>query len=154
MLTLAGCTSGPSVVGGDASVGMDAPRDVQCASPQVVCGGACATLQDDPAHCGSCGNACPRTQVCVAGACRVSCPEGQLLCGNRCVSTDTDRANCGACGTACSAGQVCAMGRCALECGASLALCTAPGGDAGVDGGGERFCADTRVDRANCGACG
>ena len=133
---------------------MDAPRDVQCASPQVLCGGACASLQDDPANCGSCGTACPRTQVCSAGACRVSCPAGQALCGDRCVSTDTDRANCGACGVACGAGELCAAGHCGIDCGPTLALCSAPSSDAGVDGGGARFCADTRFDRANCGACG
>jgi hypothetical protein len=30
---------------------------------------ACVNLQKDPAHCGSCGNACPQSQVCDAGHC-------------------------------------------------------------------------------------
>jgi hypothetical protein len=37
-----------------------------CTSP---CNGACVSLDRDPAHCGSCGNACPSGQVCEAGTC-------------------------------------------------------------------------------------
>ena len=150
VLTLFGCTSDPIVASGDAG-GIDVPADVQCAAGQRACGGACATLADDPLNCGACGTVCPRTQVCAAGACRASCPAGQQLCGDRCVSVDTDRAHCGACGNACGAGLVCAMGQCALECGPMLAQCS---GGGGADGGAARFCANTRTDRENCGACG
>ncbi|MFO0625605.1 MAG: MXAN_6577-like cysteine-rich protein [Polyangiales bacterium] len=147
-----GCTSSSGVVGGaDGAVGLDASLDVvvTCATGQTACDGRCVDLRASRDHCGRCGAACPGGQVCAEGACRVSCPSGQSLCGDRCVTLDTDLANCGACGTACARGQVCAMGRCTLECGASLARC------GGEDGGATpAFCTNTRVDPANCGACG
>ncbi len=148
-----GCTSGSTVVGGDAGGGgMDVAADVQCTAPQASCGGRCVDTQSNPDHCGRCGTVCARIEACVMGRCALQCPAGQTACGGRCVDVATDRAHCGACGTTCAQGQVCAMGQCGVECGASLATCTTPGG--GGDGGGERFCANTRTDRDNCGACG
>jgi hypothetical protein len=132
---------------------MDVPVDVQCSAGQQVCGSACSTLADDPLNCGACGTVCPRTQVCVAGACRQSCPSGQQLCGDRCVSVDTDRAHCGACGNAC--GRASSAPWASAPSTAARCWPSAPGaGDAGTDGGGARYCANVSNDRENCGACG
>jgi hypothetical protein len=48
---------------------------------------------------------------------------------------------------------VCSNGACAVTCASNLLVC-ARSTAAGVDGGGERYCADPQSDRANCGACG
>jgi hypothetical protein len=151
----AGC-DGSSVIGrvGDGAVStMDATLDVQCAAPEVACGGRCVDTQSQREHCGACGNACPADQVCTLGRCAFSCPTGQQVCNGACVTLRTDRQHCGACGNACPAGLLCSEGQCQRECGPGLALC-ASGDPGGVDGGRDAVCADVRVDRAHCGACG
>jgi len=124
-------------------------------------GAFCANVQTDEANCGSCGKSCARGQACVSGA----CVGGGLKCGADggagtlcvpdggapfCTDTQTDDANCGACGKTCPVGQACSGGTCSNSCG-------------GVDGGGETrctrdggapYCAATKSDNANCGACG
>ncbi|MEZ4392777.1 MAG: MXAN_6577-like cysteine-rich protein [Polyangiales bacterium] len=144
VIAAAACSS-PTPSGG----GIDASIDVSCAAGETACEGRCVSLEADRNHCGACGNACPGAQVCAEGRCALGCPATQTACGERCVDLMSDRASCGACGNACGQGEVCAEGRCGLECGPSLARCG--GGDGGA---GAPFCADTRVDRANCGACG
>jgi hypothetical protein len=146
------CTSGTSVVGGNDG-GLDAAVDVSCTAPQTACGATCVDLQANPDHCGACGTRCARTEACVMGRCALACPGGQTACNGRCIDLSTDRAHCGACGNVCGTGLVCTMGRCDVECGPMLATC-ASGSDAGVDGGAARYCANTQVDRLNCGSCG
>ena len=154
---IAGCTDGNSVVGGTSDASTDIGTDIgpRCAANESSCGGRCVDLQASRENCGTCGNACPGSQVCVAGSCQIGCPTGQQACGGACVTLSTDRANCGACGNTCGAGQVCAMGVCGLECGPMLALCGGAS-DAGASDAGTsaRYCADTRTDRLNCGGCG
>ncbi|MDB4932549.1 MAG: Tryptophan synthase alpha chain, partial [Myxococcaceae bacterium] len=100
---IAGCTDGDSVVGGNRDASVDVGTDIgpQCTAPQSACGGRCVDLQASRENCGTCGNACPGAQVCVAGSCQIGCPGAQQACGGACVTLSTDRANCGACGTAC-----------------------------------------------------
>ena len=103
-----------------------------CTLPEVRCANRCVNPASDPQHCGGCGIACARGQVCAGGRCDVMCPEGQARCDDRCVPIQTDRANCGACGRACPAGQVCTQGRCDVSCGPMYLSCDPPSPDAGV----------------------
>jgi len=84
-----------------------------CAAGDACCGGACTRLEDDPGHCGACGQDCGRrllhvtAPACAAGACDyAACAEGFLDCDgdrtNGCETPITD-ADCGACGRACAA---------------------------------------------------
>ena len=162
MVALVTACANASIVGpaGSPDGSMDAAAidaadvTVTCVGATTRCGGRCVDTMTDRANCGACGGTCPDTQICSAGRCTFSCPPGQSLCGGLCSDLQTDLRNCGACGSPCAAGLVCATGRCALECGPTLALCmSVGGGDAGVDAGTGAFCANTRTDRLNCGAC-
>ncbi|MBI2391244.1 MAG: VCBS repeat-containing protein [Deltaproteobacteria bacterium] len=123
----------------------DGPAGGSCASPSMVCGGACIDVRSDPRNCGACGKTCDDALVCVSGRCSGACPASQEVCDGRCVATQTDRANCGACGNACASGQVCSEGACAVSCSARLLECSAAS---------ERYCADAKTDSTNCGTCG
>lgn len=94
-----------SLPASSADAGPDAPSCETCG------GAACVDVMTDPAHCGTCSNACASGGVCVAGQCAENC--GMLdQCGGTCVDLDTDASNCGACGNTCAAGQTCAAGKC------------------------------------------
>ena len=99
-------------------------------------GQLCIDLGTDPAHCGTCGNACPATSSCIAGTC--SCPGSQSICNESCVDLTSDRANCGTCGTDCGE-FFCVDGQCAADCG-GLSECSGA-------------CVDLSNDADNCGAC-
>ena len=55
----------------DASPGSDAAADAgaDACCNGTTCGSACVDLTTDPNNCGACGNVCPATDTCVAGAC-------------------------------------------------------------------------------------
>lgn len=83
----------------------------------------CETSQDDPAHCGSCGNACGydgtgRPIGCASGACVptvLACYGGTRDCtgaGTCDVETISDSSNCGSCGLVCSADRACQDAAC------------------------------------------
>lgn len=40
-----------------------------CPSPLTNCSGSCRPTQADPTNCGTCGNVCPATTICVASRC-------------------------------------------------------------------------------------
>jgi hypothetical protein len=61
-LVLAACGGGGS--------GVDA---VPCGAAELACDGTCIDPMTDPAHCGSCENACTGEQECRAGMCQVPC---------------------------------------------------------------------------------
>lgn len=164
-LVAAGC-DGSSVVGGleprDATVDVtaDATMDASvCPSPLLSCNQRCSDPRTDRENCGACGRSCSTGNVCQNGACVPDCGSGETLCrsagdagaGLACVSLRTDRANCGACGTACGTNQVCANGTCTFMCTGTTTECTR--GGAGMDGGGERYCADLQADRRVCLPC-
>jgi len=118
----------------------------------------CANPKKDRENCGVCGKTCASGEVCKDGTCALDCAAGQTACSDgKCHDLQNDNAHCGACGTACAAGQVCSAGACALTCASGLLTCTASSGDAGVDGGdagSTMYCANSKTDRENCGACG
>lgn len=151
--SLAACDGTTIIGGGDAST-LDATTDLgpRCGASETACGGTCVDLRRNRDNCGSCGNSCQDGTVCIMGTCTVSCPTGQTLCGGLCATTATDRTNCGGCGVVCGAGQVCSNGACTLSCASDLATCMST---ATTDGGApQRYCANTRTDRENCGTCG
>ena len=100
-------------------------------------GDLCIDLATDPAHCGTCGTACPSTSTCVGGTC--TCPADDTVCGESCVDLNSDPANCGACSTDCGA-LFCLEGQCSSDCG-DLSECSGA-------------CVDLLNDSANCGTCG
>jgi DNA-binding beta-propeller fold protein YncE len=85
----------PLALAGLALLACDGKKELVCASDRSACDGECVALQADPAHCGSCGNACDPGQTCFQGSCQPS--------------TVTD---CGAPGRACAIGESCREGRC------------------------------------------
>ncbi|HUH01189.1 MAG TPA: lamin tail domain-containing protein, partial [Kofleriaceae bacterium] len=53
----------------DWSIATTATQGARCPAGESVCSGACANLQDDPAHCGACGNTCGPGVSCHQGSC-------------------------------------------------------------------------------------
>jgi hypothetical protein len=97
----------------------------------------CADLSKDLANCGMCGNACPKTAMCLSGKC--VCPNNTpTICGNLCVDLTGDPNNCGMCGTSCGLG-VCVSGMC--QCKQNQIMCN-------------KACVDPQTDPSNCGMCG
>ncbi len=120
-----------------------------CPEGYEVCGGACVTTDNDPAHCGGCDEACEDDEVCGVGQCLSDCPDGTVACGGSCVDLQSDAAHCGGCDEACPAGNgtaTCSDGMCALACADGFEDC-----DGNADNGCEL---DLRDDPQNCGACG
>ena len=118
------------------------------------------SLLSDPAHCGSCPNACPpvpnATVICAGGACAFTCNGQDNDCDgaadNGCeTDISTDALNCGGCGLACSTNHVpvrtCGGGICTGAC--------APGwGDCNVNKLWDGCEADIASNPDNCGECG
>jgi len=103
-----------------------------------TCGGtACIDLRTDAQNCGSCGQACGGTAICIDGGC--ACPGDLSSCDSGCVDLASDPANCGSCGTGCG-DLFCLQGGCSADCGA-LTEC-----------GGA--CVALLSDSNHCGACG
>lgn len=101
--------------------------ELSCAAGFADCNGnpadGCETnLENDPAHCGSCGIDCTQANIdcvyCQQGACTVpGCPVGYADCNcnpsDACeVDLRTDPSNCGFCGHACASGQSCVNAVC------------------------------------------
>jgi hypothetical protein len=76
------------------------------------CSGVCSNPAADPAHCGSCDNACLPIEVCSAGSCAIECEAPLVQCDGQCFDLTTDPDHCGACGTRCTSG-ICEDGSCA-----------------------------------------
>ena len=110
-----------------------------CPEGQSECDGRCVSLQNNPAHCGSCDNACGAGQACVSGTCE--CGAQQTSCDDECVDLMSDPDHCGGCEEACSATEVCSQGHCSDDCASGEVECN-------------RACVDTEVDPSNCGECG
>lgn len=113
--------------------------DMSCQEGTVDCGGVCAELSTDAAHCGSCNNACRSGETCQQGSC--ACAESMTDCGEVCANLDSDPMHCGACGSKCPVGASCNSGQCVASC---------PEGQVSCNG----YCVDVKNDSTNCGACG
>ena len=130
------CADGRCLRGGGGGGGDAGP--LSCVAGRVHCGSACADTTSDPAHCGSCANACPSGMGCQAGACTTVCSSTQEKCGASCYDVSSDALHCGSCSKACASNQVCTQGMC---CGAGQSVCGAA-------------CIDVLSSADNCGACG
>lgn len=88
------------------------PTPDPCPTGTVTCNGVCVDLLNDPANCGSCGNAC--AFICLGGVCSFlqACLSPQVFCGDACVDLQTNPAHCGACGNACQVIETCEGGQC------------------------------------------
>lgn len=118
----------------------------------------CADTRNDPANCGSCGAACPASQLCVSGHCVVGCTPGLTMCAGRmdggvaayCAGLQDDPSNCGGCGVQCSAPAHevarCTAGHCSYVCAPGFGDCNGTTTD-----GCETDLGSTVGD---CGACG
>ncbi|MBL8602175.1 MAG: hypothetical protein JNK72_09630 [Myxococcales bacterium] len=120
-----------------------------------------ADLRSSPAHCGRCGNACPRVPnaeqiACTGGRCGFSCASGYADCDgngtNGCErNLDGDAAHCGRCGNVCplrpgASAVNCTRGVCGVVCNAGLGDC-----DGDLTNGCET---NVRSSLLHCGACG
>jgi hypothetical protein len=83
-----------------------------CGLGEQECSGVCSNPAADPAHCGTCDNACLSTEVCSAGSCGIECDPPLVQCDGQCFDLATDPDHCGACGTRCTSG-ICEDGSCA-----------------------------------------
>ncbi|MDY7227562.1 MXAN_6577-like cysteine-rich protein [Hyalangium rubrum] len=110
-----------------------------CGEGLTSCFDTCQDTRSATLHCGACGAACGRGQVCVEGNCE--CRDGAITCGGQCVTTASDPLNCGSCGIACGPGNVCEAGQCRVNCSEGATRC----GNA---------CVNLMTSASNCGACG
>lgn len=113
-----------------------------CPAGHATCDDACVDLQEDPAHCGSCGNACGGdAPFCVDGVCVDRC-RPLANCDGVCVSLRSDPAHCGSCDRVCGdEAPFCGEGECFARCPNGIAPC------------GEGECPDTTSDPRHCGGC-
>ncbi|MFO0559030.1 MAG: hypothetical protein U0269_13530 [Polyangiales bacterium] len=123
-----------------------------CRPPTRACAGRCVDTATDPAHCGTCGNACGgganAVAECVASTCGLRCNTGFANCdsiaSNGCESALNTAMNCGSCGTRCSGSTpMCdgATGRCVSTCPPGQTQCGTS-------------CVDTNTSPLHCGGCG
>ena len=66
------CPIGATCVMGGCQAPMLCNGGPACSVTQTCCQSGCADLNSDPAHCGSCTNACAPTAACVGGTCAAS----------------------------------------------------------------------------------
>lgn len=160
-------TSTPPVdTGGDACpdcVALHGPSSI-CVAGACTCPGTrcpstgptfrCVDLDDDPLHCGGCGNACPAAEHCSGGTC--ACMPGFTRCGAGCYDLEGDAEHCGSCTLRCSS----SINKCRAAAPLSGYKCTldeygCPTGRsvcARADASDHCFRLDR--DEKNCGACG
>ncbi len=130
----------------------DVANDTQCGANEIVCGGSCVSRLD-PAHCGTCTNACAPVAnaiaSCATGACDFVCNANFHRCGTACVAND-DVASCGRACTPCLPAPN-SVARCdGVTCGIA---CNAGFGD--CDGNASNGCeTNLAVSPANCAVCG
>lgn len=162
------CFQGQCVLTCPDSAPLCGPTGQKTCCPNSCCNGACIDTQTNPTNCGSCGNACPKGQVCSLGHCKLSCPNGTARCGttekqvccdgtccnNACINIQTDRRHCGACNILCPDGHVCVNGQCVLSCPQNSPKCGPPGQEVCCPGACcNNRCVDTKFDPQHCGQC-
>ncbi len=74
-------------------------EDGYCDADSQISNGCEIRLSDNnPAHCGTCGNACGAGQQCINGECKGECGLGETSCGSKCLKLDDlHLASCNAC---------------------------------------------------------
>jgi hypothetical protein len=72
------CAANLQTCSGGGDAGTDAGGARYCADPQT-----------DRNNCGTCGNTCPRGQICERGACTLTCAVGQTSCSGTCRDLET-----------------------------------------------------------------
>jgi hypothetical protein len=144
----------------------DAAQNLICCEPvagltPTCCNNAgCVDLQNNPNHCGACGNVCPLVLGSAPGQTAGSGGEflfQEACCRGACSNPLADAQDCGACGIICAPGQSCAGGICTCEATipcpsgrvCANGLCCPPG-QQGCSG----QCVDALNDPHNCGDCG
>ena len=75
-------------------------------------GNVCVSFANDSKNCGSCSNACPSAQSCVAGTCACPSATPNFCAASGCVDFANDSNNCGSCGNSCGVGTTCQFGQC------------------------------------------
>jgi hypothetical protein len=121
-----------------ASSGDPTDGTLSCDGDKVPCDDKCASLDDDPDHCGACGEVCADDEACDGGTCSTTCSGGRTKCDRRCQDLQTDEDHCGDCEVRCGELERCAAGMC--TCVAPLERC------------GDR-CVYALTDPDHCGAC-
>ena len=121
--------SGVVIVAGRADRSVHAQFD-NCPPGLRECSGVCVDTSSDPAHCGSCFNACPAGQSCT-GFLGCSCPSGTMERSGICTNTSSDPAHCGYCSNACRGGESCRGGTCVSTNQVPAIPTTEPGSSAG-----------------------
>ncbi len=114
---------------------------LSCPTGQQLCNNTCVNPENNPSHCGSCGNACKQGYFCDKGECKIKCPNDFVDCGGECVDLQNNKTHCGLCNAPCQEGQVCQKGACTLNCPEGFNLCSGR-------------CVDLSSDRSHCGLCG
>ncbi len=140
-------------------IASECSKDTDCKGGKTCCGGTCADLDADGAHCGTCTNSCESgtnsTPLCKKGVCSLTCDKGYADCDyqpfNGCeINVLGNILHCGDCKTAClmaNATPACDQGKCAIaQCTKGFADC-----DKDVKNGCE---VDLGADPNNCSACG
>lgn len=131
-----------------------------CAVGKVLCGSRCVDPSSDDANCGSCGNACDRSDGdggypangaygCLGGTCgHLKCNVGREDCdgdaSNGCETNVVTNTSCGSCNKACDPGKTCGYNA------QHQPECLCPAGKTYCYG----QCADVATDPHSCGGCG
>ncbi len=97
----AGCASGACNVAACTSGFADCDQDAS--------NGCEVNVDSDPAHCGTCANACDGGS-CVDGTCCATCG------GSTCLDLSSDPAHCGSCDQSCRSGEICSGASCGFAC--------------------------------------
>jgi hypothetical protein len=152
-----GGEAGPAAGDGGAEAASSGEAGVTCAPPATLdCNGTCVDPRQ-PAHCGTCDNACPGPDAgagqatCTNGMCGLGCTAPtSLSCSGACVDP-TELTHCGSCTNAC-AGPTAGTGSAVCTLGAN------GGGTCSVNctGATSLACGDTCFDPADpnhCGSC-
>ena len=127
-----------------------APTCVATCEPGTTkCGEQCVDTATNPSNCGACGEKCttPSNGVatCANSTCDFSCKTNFHACGADCAADD-DVNKCGPTCKTCTApanGTAVCNGACSFTCSGGLTACVT-----------ENVCANTQLDKNNCGACG
>lgn len=119
------CPSGTVCLGGMCRAPTGCASDTDCIAPLGCCSAACVNRLNDPANCGSCGNACQPGNVCCNGSCK---------------NPAVDRMNCGVCGVICTGHKVCGGGACNFIMCTSDSQCTQFSSRCDLSGGAPGVC--------------